>query len=129
MASFLKPFQSPIYGAFRVVMGFLFLCHGAQKIFGLFGGPHPELSTAMVWGAGLVELVGGACIALGLLTRWAAFVCSGQMAVAYFLVHQPTELLPIENRGELAALYCWAFLFVAAHGPGTWSLDKILGRS
>lgn len=128
MMKLLKAFEGPIYGALRLVVGFLFLCHGAQKIFGLFGGPHPDLSPTTVWAAGLIELLGGACIAAGLFTRWAAFVCSGQMAVAYFTVHQPMGLLPLENRGELAALYCWTFLFIAAHGPGAWSLDRILGR-
>ncbi len=129
MTKLLRAFREPIYGALRLVLGFLFLCHGAQKIFGLFGGPHPDMTQSMVWAAGLLELLGGACIAAGLFTRWAAFICSGQMAVAYFMVHQSMGLLPIENRGELAALYCWIFLFIAAHGPGTWSLDKILGRS
>ena len=128
MARFLRPFEGPIYGGFRVVFGLLFLCHGLAKIFGLFGGAPGEMPAPMLWAAGLIELIGGACVAAGLFTRWAAFLCSGQMAVAYFMHHQPAGLLPIENKGELAALYAWGFLFIAAHGPGAWSLDKVLNR-
>ncbi len=123
MPAFLKPHEERIYAALRIVTGFLFACHGAQKVLGLFGGPHPDLPTAMVWAAGLIELAGGALIALGFQTRWAAFICSGQMAVAYFLVHQGRGLFPIENGGESAALYSFVFLFIAATGPGIWSLD------
>ena len=128
MPAFLRPHEARIYAALRIVVGFLFLCHGAQKIFGVFGGPHPDLPTAMVWAAGLIELVGGALIALGFHTRWAAFVCSGQMAVAYFVAHQGQALFPIENRGELAALYTFVFLFIAVRGAGIWSLDAQRGN-
>ena len=128
MARFLKPLEGPIYGGFRFVFGLLFLCHGLQKIFGLFGGSGVE-PFSLLWVAALIEMIGGAAVAAGLFTRWAAFLCSGQMAVAYFMVHQKMGLLPIENHGELAALYALAFLFIAAHGPGAWSLDKILNRS
>ncbi len=72
MPAFLKPHEGRIYAALRIVAGFLFLCHGAQKVLGVFGGPHPDLPTAMVWAAGLIELVGGALVALGFHTRWAA---------------------------------------------------------
>ncbi len=123
MPAFLKPHEGRIYAALRIVAGFLFLCHGAQKLLGVFGGPHPDLPTAMVWASGLIELGGGALVALGLHTRWAAFVCSGQMAVAYCVAHQGQALFPIENHGELAALYSFVFLFIAATGPGIWSLD------
>jgi putative oxidoreductase len=129
MARFLRSFQGPIYGGFRLVFGLLFVCHGLQKIFGLFGGPPGEMPAPILWTAGLIELIGGACVAAGLFTRWAAFLSSGLMAVAYFMVHQKMGLLPIENRGELAALYAWAFLFIAAHGGGSWSLDGVLNRS
>ncbi len=127
MPAFLKPHEGRIYAALRIVAGFLFLCHGAQKVFGAFGGPHPDLPTAMVWAAGLIELAGGALIALGFYTRWAAFVCSGQMAVAYFIVHQGRGLFPIENGGESAALYSFVFLFIAVRGAGIWSLDATRG--
>jgi putative oxidoreductase len=128
MAAFLKPFEGPIYGALRILVGLLFLAHGLQKLFGLFGGPPAELPSPLLWTAGVIELVGGACVALGLLTRWAAFLCSGLMAAAYFMAHAPQGFFPIVNRGELSALYCWIFLFIAAHGPGAWSLDRILSR-
>ncbi len=127
MPAFLKPHEGRIYAVLRIVAGFLFLCHGAQKVLGVFGGPHPDLPTAMVWAAGLIELVGGALIALGFHTRWAAFVCSGQMAVAYFVAHQGQALFPIENRGELAALYTFVFLLIAVRGAGIWSLDAQRG--
>lgn len=127
MPSFLTPFSDRIYAVFRIVVGFLFACHGAQKIFGLFGGPHPDMPEPMVWAAGLIELVGGALVAVGLFGGWAAFVCSGQMAVAYFMVHQKDGLLPIQNHGDLAVLYSFAFLLIAARGSGAWSVDESRG--
>lgn len=111
-----------IYAVMRMVLGFLFFCHGAQKIFGLFGGPHPDLPTGLVWFAGLSELIAGSMIAVGFLTTYAAFFSSGLMAFAYFLVHQGNALLPIENHGELATVYAWVFLYIAARGDGPWSL-------
>ena len=126
MAKFLKPFESQIFEAFRIIAGLMFLQHGLQKIFGLFGGSAP--ADPMMWAAGGIELVGGAMVATGFFTRWAAFFCSGMMAVAYFMVHAPKGIWPIENRGELAVFYCWAFLLIAARGPGLWSLDAVLRR-
>jgi putative oxidoreductase len=119
---FLNAYREPIFALTRIVVGFLFALHGAQKLFGLFGGAPAEMAPALRYGAGAIEFVGGALIGLGLRTRWAAFLCSGQMAVAYFMVHQPMGLLPIENHGELAALYSWIFLLIAATGDGIWSL-------
>jgi len=112
-----------IYAAMRFVVGFLFACHGAQKIFGLFGGVPPEAPAFVVWGAGLIELIGGVLVAIGLLTSWAAFVASGTMAVAYFMAHQPQGLLPIQNQGELAAVYAFVFLYVAARGSGPYAVQ------
>lgn len=129
MAAFLRSFEGPIYAGFRLVVGALFVQHGLQKIFGLFGGAPAAAPPFVVYVAGGIELVGGALIAAGLLTRWAAFLCSGLMASAYFMAHAPNGFWPIVNKGELAVLYCWVFLFIAAHGGGTWSVDKILGRS
>lgn len=111
-----------IYAAFRFVFGFLFWFHGAQKLFGWFGGGPPEMN-AMIWIAGIVEFVGGAMVAVGLLASPAAFVSSGLMAVAYFMAHQPQALLPVINKGELAILYCFGFLLIAARGSGKWSVD------
>ena len=112
----------------RIVAGFLFACHGAQKLFGMFGGfPMSEtgkVEVASLLGvAALIELVGGTRIALGVRARLAAFICSGEMAAAYFMAHQPQGLLPIVNKGETAVLYCFIFLFFAAAGAGPLSLD------
>ncbi len=127
MERFLGGFADRIYAALRIVAGFLFACHGAQKILGVLGGVQGTGAAAefgsLIWVAGVIELVGGALVALGWYASWAAFLCSGQMAVAYFMVHQSRGLLPIQNGGELAALYAWVFLLIAARGAGPWSLD------
>lgn len=111
------------YPLMRFVAGFLFSFHGAQKLFGVLGGKVMTGDTLMLI-AGIIELVGGVLIALGLLTRIAAFLASGEMAVAYFKAHAPQGLWPIENGGELAAVYSFVFLFVAAYGGGPYSLDR-----
>jgi putative oxidoreductase len=113
----------------RIVSGFLFACHGAQKIFGVLGGfgGNPGATApffTLFWFGGLVELVGGALIAIGVRASIAAFICSGQMAVAYFMFHQPKGLLPIQNGGELATLYAFVFLYLAARGPGPLALER-----
>jgi len=120
---FLAGFRAPIHALTRMVVGLLFAMHGAQKLFGWFGGG-PDEMNAMLWAAGTIELVGGSLVAVGLFTSLAAFLCSGTMAVAYFTVHQPMGLLPIQNRGELAALYCWVFLWLASTGDGVWSVGR-----
>jgi putative oxidoreductase len=129
MPAFLQPHQDRIYALMRIVVGFLFLCHGLQKIFGVLGGSSGEMPPALRWSAGGIELVGGALVMVGFLTSWAAFIASGTMAVAYFMVHQPQALFPIVNKGEMAALYCWVFLFIAARGPGIWSVDASRGAA
>jgi putative oxidoreductase len=113
----------------RIVAGFLFACHGAQKIFGVLGGFGGNAGATapfltLLWFGGLIELVGGALVALGVRTNIAAFICSGQMAVAYFMFHQPKGPLPIQNGGELAALYAFVFLFLAAKGAGPLALER-----
>jgi putative oxidoreductase len=115
----------------RIVVGFLFFCHGANKILGWFAEPgsaHALAFPQLPWFAGWLELVGGALIMVGLLTRIVAFLLSGEMAVAYFMVHQPMGALPITNHGEAAVLYCFVFLFFTAHGAGPYSLDGALRR-
>ena len=125
MTAFLIPFEGRIYAVLRIVAGFLFVCHGLQKIFGLFGGPPSEAPPFVIYVAGGIELVGGALIAVGFMTRWAAFLCSGLMAAAYFMAHHSfSNLFPITNHGELAALYSFLFLYIAAKGSGTWSIDE-----
>lgn len=123
---FLKPHLEKIYAATRILAGLMFMAHGLQKIFGLWGGVPAEAPAFIVWGAGSIELVTGALIAVGWFAAPAAFLASGTMAVAYFIGHvAPAKgnLLPIVNKGELAVLYCWVFLFMAARGAGIWSVD------
>lgn len=131
MMRFLDPYAECIHDTLRIVAGYCFLLHGLQKIFGVLGGQQQEL-LSLLGVAGLVEVVGGALIAVGLFTRPTAFLASGQMAVAYFLGHVAREgsfLFPVVNRGEPAVLYCFLFLYLAASGPGAWSLDARLGKS
>jgi putative oxidoreductase len=111
----------------RIVAGFLFLAHGAQKLFGVWGREAVELA-GLLGLAGVLEFFGGLLILLGLLTRPVAFVLAGQMAVAYWMAHGPKALMPIENGGELAALYCFVFLFLFANGGGSFSVDGWLRR-
>ena len=126
MERWLGRFSEVFYAALRIVAGVLFACHGAQKLFGVLG--QEKASAPLMVAGGNVELVGGILIALGLVAGFAAFVASGQMAVAYFKFHAPGGFWPIQNQGELAALYCFVFLFVAARGSGSISLDAMLGR-
>ena len=123
MMDFLGRQEARIYALARIVVGFLFASHGGQKLLGILSGAESQMPEVMRYAATGIELVGGILIMLGLFTRWSAFVCSGQMAVAYFMVHQLQGVLPLQNGGELAALYCWIFLFFAARGAGVWSAD------
>ena len=111
-----------IYTLLRVVAGLLFACHGAQKLFGAFGG-QVMTSNPMMLAAGIIEFGGGLLIAIGLVTSWAAFIASGQMAAAYFMAHAKGGFWPIVNKGELAVLYCFLFLYIAARGAGPYSVD------
>jgi putative oxidoreductase len=114
------------YAAMRIVAGFLFLIHGAQKLLGWAGGQQVALGT-LLGTAGVIEIVAGLLILLGLFTTVAAFIASGEMAVAYFLMHSPQGGLPIQNGGELAVLYCFVFLYIAARGDGRWSVAELAG--
>lgn len=109
------------YAVMRIVFGAMFMTYGLQKL-GLLGGQSMPL-VSIVGVAMAIELVGGALIAIGLFTRPAAFLASGQMAAAYFMAHQPQGLLPVQNQGIPAVLFCFAFLHVASSGAGIWSLD------
>jgi putative oxidoreductase len=120
--------QAPkILGVTRILFGVMMACHGAQKVFGAFGGMPAGMVIPpyIVWVAGPIELVGGALVALGLFTRPAAFLVSGLMAFAYFMGHAPQGFWPILNLGELAVIYCWLALYFAAAGPGAWALDGL----
>jgi putative oxidoreductase len=126
---FLSRYADHLYAVLRIVAGFLFLLHGAQKLFGVLGGQQVSAADApLMFLAGIIELVGGALIMVGLFTGVAAFIASGEMAVAYFMVHVPMGFWPILNQGELAALYCFLFLYIAARGSGPLSLDRALWR-
>ncbi|GAA4454549.1 DoxX family protein [Phytohabitans houttuyneae] len=118
---------------FRIVLGLLFALHGASSLFGVFGGNRGSGEAIAVgtwpgWYAAVIQLAGGLLVLSGLATRVSALVCSGSMAYAYFTVHQPDGLLPMNNGGERAALFCWCFLLIAALGPGRWSVDHMLTR-
>ncbi len=118
---FMGKYQDQTYAAFRIVFGLLFVFHGTQKLFG-FPAAGPDLNPVLVT-SGLIELVGGAMVAVGFMASWAAFFCSGTMAVAYWIAHGLNHLFPSVNKGELAVLYCFAFLFISAKGSGIWSVD------
>lgn len=126
--------QAGALAATRVVVSFLFVCHGLQGLFGAFGGVDGQ-GTAVPfgvwpgWWASVIHLVAGVLVGVGLYTRTAALLCSGAMAYAYFVVHQPTGLLPLANGGEPAALYSWIFLLIAVAGPGAYALDRLRKRS
>lgn len=125
--------QGLFLALYRLVLGLMFACHGAATLFDVMGGPQggqvPGLGQWPGWWAAVIELTGGTLVLLGLATRAAAVVCSGTMAYAYFVVHQPQALFPIENGGEKAALFCWGFLLIAILGPGRLALSTLLTPS
>jgi len=129
---FLKPHADRIYAVMRIFAGLLFMQHGFQKLFGLFGGVPAEAPAFIVYVGGSIELVGGALIALGLYAAPAAFIASGMMAVAFFIGHvipAKGNIIPIVNKGELAVIYCWVFIVIAAKGAGIWSVDASRART
>jgi len=111
------------YALLRIVTGFLFIWHGTQKLLN-FPVEFPYPLSPLMYSAGAIEMVGGVLVMIGLFTRPTAFICSGTMAAAYWMAHGMNNVFPIINRGELAALFCFAFLFIAVRGAGIWSLDK-----
>ncbi len=123
-------FTAHLYAIMRIIVGLLFACHGAQKLLGFpppdkaMPGPLPPIVLA----SGIIELVCGLAIAIGLFAGIFAFIASGEMAVAYFMVHAPHNFWPIINKGELAVAYCFLFLYMAAHGSGIWSVDSLIRR-
>jgi putative oxidoreductase len=121
--SLLKRFEPTAYALFRIVAGFLFACHGLQKLLGVLGG-HRVALASMSGAAGIIETVGGLLVMIGLFASPAALICSGEMAFAYFMVHQPKGVWPIQNGGEPAALFCFVFLFIATRGAGFLSVGR-----
>jgi putative oxidoreductase len=124
MDRWIGKYSETLYGAMRIIVGLLFACHGAQKLLSLFGGPGLP-SDPLIIAAGVIELAGGILIAIGLWTGYVAFIASGEMAFAYFKVHASGGFWPIVNKGELAVIYCFIFLFIAAKGSGALSLDAL----
>mgnify|MGYP001545355012 FL=1 len=125
-------FEPAVYAALRIVSGTLFAFHGVQKLFGWLATKAPPAVGSQLWIGGVIELIGGALIALGLFTRQAAFLCSGTMAVAYTQFHWKlgfagSQWLPIVNKGELAVVYCFVFLYIWTQGAGVASIDKLRG--
>ncbi|MEU2558303.1 DoxX family protein [Streptomyces longispororuber] len=134
MTERLNSAQPYALGLFRIVIGLLFFCHGASSLFGAFGGMDGNGATVDAgtwpgWYAAVIQLVGGALVMLGLGTRAAAFVSSGSMAYAYFKVHQPEALWPMENGGEASAMFCWALLLLVFTGSGAFGLDRVIASA
>lgn len=126
---FLDPWRLQLLSVLRIMSAALLLQHGTMKHLNFPTGPMNDAAIASMSGiAGLLELVGGALLLVGLFTRPVAFILSGLMAAAYFIAHMPQGFFPILNGGELAALYCFVFLFLAASGGGAWSLDRAMGK-
>jgi len=125
---FLDKLRDPIWALLRIMAGGMFLWHGTQKLFG-FPDAVPEAPAFILYVGGGIELVGGILVAIGLFTRPAAFLCSGLMAAAYWMAHGTKALFPMNNGGELAALYCFVFLAIAAYGSGIWSVDDARGSA
>jgi putative oxidoreductase len=136
--NFLNRYADVVYCLMRPIVGLMFACHGGQLILGMFGGM-PGSEKAIIQVGGWIQLVGGFLIAFGLLTRLAAFICSGTMAVAYFMFHVANAATPMakffpiasagpefSNKGELAVFYCWVFFFIFFYGAGRWSIDALI---
>jgi putative oxidoreductase len=123
----LEKYADYAYTLMRIMAGFMFSFHGAQKILGILSDFQPPVGSQL-WFGGMIELICGLLVLVGFQTRWAAFLASGEMAVAYFQFHWKFQMgpafFPAVNKGELAVLYCFVFLFIASRGGGKWSLDK-----
>jgi len=130
MDSFYAGWTPRVLSILRIVAAFLFLAHGAQKLFGFLAAPSwkAPATFSQMWVGGVLEFFGGILLLLGLFTRPVAFILSGMMAVAYFQMHAPGGFWPLQNKGELAALYAFLFLFLAVAGGGEWSVDRLLRR-
>ncbi|MFI7399610.1 DoxX family protein [Streptomyces sp. NPDC049541] len=134
MTARLNSAQPYALGLFRIVVGLLFACHGAASLFGVLGGVAGtnggtvQTGAWPFWYAAVIQLVGGTLVLLGLATRAAAFIASGAMAYAYFKVHQPNALWPIENGGEAAAMFSWTLLLLVFTGSGAFGLDRLFAK-
>ncbi|HYC58454.1 MAG TPA: DoxX family protein [Thermoanaerobaculia bacterium] len=128
MDRFLGKYEELLYALFRFMFGLAFIFHGTQKLFAWPGDAKAAELFSQRGLAGVIEVFGGAMIALGLWSAWAAFIASGTMAFAYFMRHAPDSFWPIVNRGELAVLYCFAFLYIASRGSGRYSIEQAFSR-
>jgi putative oxidoreductase len=130
----LNRYADPVYCIMRLIVGLMLACHGAQLVLGQFGGMQGSDNPVSQIG-GWLQLVGGLMVAFGLFTRVAAFILSGEMAVAYFMFHvghattTMAKIFPIANKGELAVFYSWVFFFMVFYGPGRWSIDALMAQS
>lgn len=120
---FLSKYSAPILGITRIVAGLIFLEHGTMKLLGFPPGMSPPVFS-IFWFAGVIELVAGVLITLGLFSRMAAFIASGEMAFAYFMGHFPKAFFPAQNGGDAAILFCFLFLYLAAAGPGSFKMNQ-----
>lgn len=125
MPPFMREIHAQAYALMRIVAGFLFLSHGASKLFEFPMSPPPEIPPIITYVAGPIELVCGFLVMVGLFAGWAAFPCSVLMALAYWIVHGTRALFPIANSGEMAALFCFVFFFISSQGSGIWSVDDL----
>ncbi len=125
--TFIDVWSDRLLSVLRIVAAFMFMAHGGQKLVGFpVAASHPFQPFTLTGCAGMLELFGGILLLIGLFTRPVAFILSGEMAFAYFLSHAPHGFWPLVNRGELAALYCFVFLYLAIAGGGRWSVDRLL---
>lgn len=127
MERWMGKYSEVIYGLMRIVIGLLFACHGAQKLFGVLGGQNLPSSPLLIT-AGSLEFFGGVLVTLGLWAGFAGFITSGEMAVAYFTKHAPGGFWPIVNKGELAVLYCFILLYIASRGSGRLSIEALVKK-
>jgi putative oxidoreductase len=129
---FMEAWAPRLLSVLRIVVGAMFIQHGSQKLFGALGGTGPGQGAVALMSqmgvAGVLEFFGGLLLLLGLFTRPVAFLLSGMMAVAYFQFHAPGSFFPVVNKGELAVVYCFLFLYLCAAGGGPWSVDSLLAR-
>ena len=128
MSEFLAKWSPQVLSILRFISGFLIIWHGSQKLFGFPPLDKPGGGGALMLVAGIIEFFGGAFLILGLFTRPAAFLLSGLLAVGYFMAHAPQGFLPLVNKGELAVLYCFVFLYLFFAGGGAWSLDRLIWK-
>ncbi len=129
MFGWLERWLPQLLSVMRIAVAITFVEHGTQKLFSFPIEPVGALSPPMLYFTGILETVGGTLVALGLSTRLAAFLLAGEMAVGYWWMHAPRSLFPIANGGEVMVLYCFVFLYIAAKGPGPWSMDALMKRA